>query len=62
MDRNEVYDNSKRRKFMYASFIREMHGFLGKGERRRVPRCDYKYVGDMFPPPEGEGRMGHREA
>ena len=62
MERNEVWPNNKKRKLMYASYIRDKYGPLGEGDRRRVPACVVKYISDMFPPPAGESQMGHHRA
>ena len=61
MHDKQVWSNAKKRKFMYASYINDKWGYLGEGERRRVPGCVYKHIGDMFPPPAGQARMGHQD-
>ena len=62
MYRDNVRSNNKKRKFIYCAFVMHKHGILGYGSRVRIPTCILKYCRDMFPPPQGQGTMGHRDA
>ena len=46
------------RRRLYATYVRAVHGVLGRGNRVVVPSCVKKIIRDMFPDPEGE-YMGH---
>ncbi len=52
--------NISRRK-MYQSYIRAVHGILGRGHRVVVPKCVAQFIRGVFPDPDGE-YMGHRDS
>ena len=48
------------RRMLYRSYIRAVHGFLGKGNRVRVPPCVRSLIREMFPDADG-AYMGHKD-
>ena len=62
MYRDNRRSNNRKRKYIYCAFVMHKHGILGYGMRVRIPTCILKYCRDMFPPPAGQGTMGHRDA
>ena len=46
---------------MYRHVTQVIHGYLGRGERRRLPKCCEEGIKDMFSD-EGEEHVGYKEA
>ena len=46
------------RRRLYATYVRAVHGVLGRGNRVVVPSCIQNCIREMFPDPDGE-YMGH---
>ena len=46
------------RRRLYATYVRVLHGVLGRGNRVVVPSCVKDLIREMFPDPQEE-YMGH---
>ena len=48
------------RRQLYAIYVREVHGFLGRGIRVEIPVCVRNMIREIYPDPQGQ-YMGHRD-
>ena len=56
---DELEANNKR-KMLYGTYIRAVHGVLGRGVRKDIPQCIIDLVHKIFHDEHGQ-YMGHKE-
>jgi hypothetical protein len=54
--------NKEIRFALYSYMSKVLHGYLGKGNRRKLPDCVTREVHDSYPKKNGETYTGFRDA
>ena len=57
----EETTNNLIRKHCYRLFIEAHHGYLGQGNRKKIPCCILRGIRTLYPDPNGS-YMGHRDS
>ena len=53
--------NRVRRKHCYRLFVTIHYGYLGKGNRKMIPKCVLYGIRNQYPDPDGD-YMGHKSS